>query len=54
MFWAMDSVGPGEPRVRNDSSATAAFFVTWMFVGSFFAMQLFVGVVVVGCPTRPP
>ena len=46
MFWAMDSVGPNEPRMRNDSSGTAIFFIMWMFVGCFFAMQLFVGVVV--------
>ena len=46
MFWAMDSVGPGEPRKRNDSSGACLYFVSWMFVGCFFAMQLFVGVVV--------
>ena len=46
MYWAMDSVGPGMPRERNDSSPSSIFFVIWMFVGSFFAMQLFVGVVV--------
>ena len=46
MFWAMDSVGPGEPRVRNDFSGACLFFVAWTFVGCFFAMQLFVGVVV--------
>ena len=46
MFWAMDSSGPNLPRVRNDSSAVCIFFVVWTFVGCFFAMQLFVGVVV--------
>ena len=45
MFWAMDSVGLGEPRKRNDSSGACLYFVSWMFVGCF-AMQLFVGVVV--------
>ena len=46
MFWAMDSNGPGLPRSRNDFSPSCLFFVVWTFVGCFFAMQLFVGVVV--------
>ena len=47
MYHGMD--GPSEPggvRVRNDASSTSLFFIIWIFVGSFFAMQLFVGVVV--------
>ena len=46
MFWAMDSSEPGKPRERRDSSLTAMFFIGWTLVGCFFAMQLFVGVVV--------
>ena len=50
MFHAMDGPGdptdPASPRGRNDFSAASLFFIIWMFVGSFFAMQLFVGVVV--------
>ena len=47
MFYAMDNAADvGQPRIRNDSSAASLFFIFWMFVGSFFAMQLFVGVVV--------
>ena len=46
MFWAMDSALPGEPRRRNDSSARCIFFVGWVFVGTFFCVQLFVGVIV--------
>ena len=47
MFWAMDAPSePGMPRERNDSSPAAILFVTWIFIGYFFAMQLFVGVVV--------
>jgi len=43
----MDSPSvPGGPRERNDMSASSIFFIAWMFIGSFFAMQLFVGVVV--------
>ena len=38
MFWAMDSVGPDEPRIRNDFSGACLFFVAWTFVGCFFAM----------------
>ena len=47
MFHAMDSpVADGLHRHRNDGSFASLYFVVWMFVGSFFAMQLFVGVVV--------
>ena len=46
MFRLMDSTQPGQAPVRNDSSAAAIFAVFWMFVGSFFAINLFVGVVV--------
>jgi hypothetical protein len=46
MFAGMDSVGPGLAPVRSDSSPVALYFIMWMFVGSFFAMNLFVGVIV--------
>jgi Ca2+-binding EF-hand superfamily protein len=36
----------GGARQRNDFSGASVFFVAWMFIGCFFAMQLFVGVVV--------
>ena len=46
MFAGMDAVGPGVAGVRDDSSPAALFFVLWIFFGSFFAMNLFVGVIV--------
>eukprot|EP00966_Prymnesium_polylepis_P063177 1466523-Prymnesium_polylepis.2 len=46
MFYGMDIVGPGHAPVRNDTSGLSLFFIAWMFVGSFFALNLFVGVVV--------
>ena len=47
MFRMMDSTGHGTGPVRNDGmSLAAAFCLAWMFVGSFFAMNLIVGVIV--------
>eukprot|EP00966_Prymnesium_polylepis_P229912 5319906-Prymnesium_polylepis.1 len=46
MFVAMDSTGPGTAPQRNDSNAVALYFILWIFVGSFFAMNLFVGVII--------
>ena len=46
MFAGMDSVGPDVAPVRKDTSAASFFFVAWVFTGSFFAMNLFVGVIV--------
>jgi voltage-dependent calcium channel L type alpha-1D len=46
MFSLMDSSPPGEAPIRNDFSVKALFAIAWMFVGSFFAINLFVGVVV--------
>ena len=41
MFWAMDSPRTaGAARERNDASAASLFFIGWMFVGCFFAMQV--------------
>ena len=46
MFSMMAATSPGEAPVRNDSSPSAFFAVAWMFLGAFFAMELFVGVIV--------
>ncbi|KAL1524565.1 hypothetical protein AB1Y20_019455 [Prymnesium parvum] len=46
MFAGMDAVGEGKEPVRNDSNPIALYFIMWIFVGSFFAMNLFVGVIV--------
>jgi len=46
MFGLMDATEPGHAPERNDFSAAYVFAVFWMFVGSFFAINLFVGVVV--------
>ena len=46
MFVMMDSTGPGQAPVRNDSSPASAYFIAWMIVGCFVAINLFVGVVV--------
>ena len=42
----MDSVGPGVAPERNDTNPVALYFIVWIFIGSFFAMNLFVGVIV--------
>ena len=46
-MWVMQAaVGPGQAPVRNDYDPTGAIFcVVWMFVGSFFALNLFIGVI---------
>ena len=46
MFYGMDTLSPGVTPVRNDTSGLALYFIAWMFIGSFFALNLFVGVVV--------
>jgi len=46
MFGLMDATEPGRAPIRNDSGAAAIFAVLWMFIGNFFAINLFVGVVV--------
>merc|ERR1740117_1026389 len=45
MYQGMDAVGPGIAPVRNDFSPSALFFIAWMFFGSFFAVNLFVGTI---------
>ena len=44
LFAGMDAVGPGIAPVRHDQSLAAFYFLFWIFFGSFFAMNLFVGV----------
>ena len=46
MFTMMDATTAGHGPVRDDFSAAAIFAITWMFVGCYFAMNLFVGVIV--------
>ena len=46
MFKMMDSTGQAKAPIRNDFSWDALYAVVWMFVGSLFAMNLFVGVIV--------
>ena len=45
MYQGMDAVGPGVATSRNDFSPSALFFIMWMFFGSFFAINLFVGTI---------
>ena len=46
MFATMDTTTPGHAHKRNDFSGACIFSVLWMFTGSFFALNLFVGVIV--------
>ena len=46
MYRMMDATDPESGLVRDDFSLSAVFSIVWMFVGSFFAMNLFVGVIV--------
>ena len=46
MYSMQAAVGEGMAPIRNDFSPAAFFAVLWMFVGSFFALNLFVGVIV--------
>ena len=43
MFAGMDVVGVDIAPERNDFSANSIFFIMWMIVGSFVALNLFVG-----------
>lgn len=45
MFMTMAATSPGHAPVRNDYSPAAFFSIAWMFIGSFFALNLFVGVI---------
>ena len=46
MYRTMDATSPGQAPVRDDSSTASIFSILWMFVGCFFSMNLFVGVIV--------
>ena len=46
MFQAMAATGPGQAPVRNDYSPAALFTISWMFVGAFIALNLFIGAIV--------
>ena len=46
LFASMDATEAGRGPVRNDFSAAAIFSIMWVFVGCFFALNLFVGVIV--------
>ena len=50
MFVMMDSTGQGTAPERNDFAFDSVFSIVWMFVGSLFAMNLFVG----GTHAAPP
>jgi hypothetical protein len=45
VYMMMAATEPGHAPVRNDYSPMAFFGIAWMFVGAFFALQLFVGVI---------
>jgi hypothetical protein len=52
--WAgMDARGVGVAPVRNDASPAAAFFLAWMIVGCFVAINLFVGATLAAPPLQP-
>jgi hypothetical protein len=46
MFATMESTGVRSPPERNDFSPAAAFMLSWMVVGSFMALNLFVGAII--------
>ena len=46
MFAGMDVVGPGIAPERNDHSPYSLFFISWLIIGTFTMMNLFVGVTV--------
>ena len=46
MYMLMDTTSPGRAPSRNDNSPLAFFAIAWMFIGSFLALNLFVGAVV--------
>ena len=52
--WAgMDVTGVDKAPVRNDSSPASAYFIAWMIVGCFVAINLFVGASL-AAPCFPP
>jgi hypothetical protein len=46
MYEMQAARGEGIAPMRNDFSLNALFAVAWMFIGAFFALNLFVGVIV--------
>ena len=53
-MWAgMDARGVGIAPVRNDASPAAAYFIAWMIVGCFVAINLFVGATLAAPPLQP-
>ena len=46
MFRTMDATVRGSAPVRNDFSLSGFYSIAWMFVGCFFGMNLFIGVIV--------
>ena len=43
MYTTMDSTGHFMAPVRNDFSGASLYMLSWMIVGSFIALNLFVG-----------
>ena len=46
MFEAVDAVGPGKQPVQDYNEGMCMFFVSFLVVGNFFVLNLFVGVIV--------
>ena len=42
----MDSVAPGVAPQRSDFNGYAIYFLAWIFVGNFIALNLFIGAIV--------
>ena len=45
MYPYIDVVGPGKEGKRNNNPGSAIFFIIFIFLITFFIMNLFVGVV---------
>ena len=53
-MWAgMDVRGVDVAPERNDHSANSLFFIAWMIVGCFVAINLFVGATLAAPPLQP-
>ena len=53
-MWAgMDATGVDMAPVRNDRSPAAVYFIAWMIVGCFVAINLFVGATMTAQPCNP-
>jgi hypothetical protein len=46
MYWGMDSTGEGMLMVRDSSPGWATYFIVFICLGAFFALNLFDGVVI--------